>query len=127
MPRGLYIATRKSITTNDYGREIETFENPEKYPFLCMPAGTRTIEYQLYGEAVNTMYTAFIPYKPYLGKFHIGDRAYLVDEDLQDLSIALTDDEYCNNANYKIIACQPQNLVIKLVFQKIKLEQKGDY
>jgi hypothetical protein len=122
MPTGCYIANRKSITKDDYGHDIETFQTPEYFNFLLMPSGTNSVDAQRYGEQVDTMYTAYIP-KSFIGKFHRGDRAYLIDEDLQDLSIALQDNEDCENANYKLIACQPQNIVIKLLFQKIKIDE----
>lgn len=122
MPTGCYIANRKSITKDDYGHDIETFQTPEYFNFLLMPSGTNSVDAQRYGEQVDTMYTAYIQ-KSFIGKFHRGDRAYLIDEDLQDLSIALQDNEDCENANYKLIACQPQNIVIKLLFQKIKIDE----
>lgn len=122
MPTGCYIANRKSITKDDYGHDIETFKTPEYFNFLLMPSGTNLVDAQRYGEQVDTMYTAYIP-KGFIGKFHRGDRAYLIDEDLQDLSIALQDSEDCENANYKLVACQPQNVVIKLLFQKIKIDE----
>ena len=84
MPTGCYIANRKSITKDDYGHDIETFQTPEYFNFLLMPSGTNSVDAQRYGEQVDTMYTAYIP-KSFIGKFHRGDRAYLIDEDLQDL------------------------------------------
>lgn len=124
MPTGCYIAKRTAIYQDDYGNDIETFDTPKKYSrFLLMPTSARGVDYQIYGELVNTMFTLYIPFKAYKGQFHQGDRAYLVDEDLQDIDIALMDDEHCQNANYKIVACQPQNLVIKILFQKINVKK----
>lgn len=113
----LYIAKRLKVEENDYGMEIETFDKPKAYQFLYMPTSGK-VEYQVYGERISRMFTCFVPYDIYLGTFHEGDRAYLIDESLQDVSIAKTDNN-CKNANYRIISVLPQNRVIKLTFEKI--------
>lgn len=124
MPTGLYIAKRKEINYDDYGNAIEVFETPKKYRFFYMPvvSDPKSIDYQVYGALSNYMFRCFIPYNVYVGNFHQGDRAYLIDEDLQiqDMdNVANKDNEYCEKANYEIIDVKPQNMVIKLLFRKI--------
>ena len=113
----LYIAKRIKVEENDYGMEVETFAKPQPYQFLYMPT-SGTIEYQVYGERISRMFTAYVSYDRYLGEFHEGDRAYLIDESLQDVTIAKNDIN-CSRANYRIISVLPQNQLIKLTFEKI--------
>lgn len=114
----LYIAKRLKTTLNDYGMEVQEFDKPKLYNFLYMPT-SGMLDYQIYGEKISGMYTAYVDYDTYLGHFHEGDRAYLIDSDLQDLSVAKTD-KNCENANYVIKSVLLQNLKIKLTFEKIK-------
>ena len=114
----LYIAKRLNVTMNDYGMEVEEFAKPKPYNFLYMPT-SGMLDYQIYGEKISGMYTAYVDYDKYLGCFLEGDRAYMIDSDLQDLRVAETDIN-CENANYVIKSVQLQNLKIKLTFEKIK-------
>lgn len=113
----LYIANRH-VTTNDYGIDIETFDKPERYDFFYMPS-TSSTDYELYGRKINEIYIAFIDYNRYFGKFKVGDRAYLIDDETTDISFAKNDING-EKANYKIVANALQNIKIKLTFAKIK-------
>lgn len=114
----LYTCKRILDGENDYGMKTERYEKPIKYSFLYMPASSQ-LDYQRYGENITRMMTAYVKYNQYRGKFHIGDKAYLLDSEMQDIDIALSDTN-CENANYNITSVDEQNLYIKLVFEKIK-------
>lgn len=114
----IYIAKRIKVEKNDYGIDMETFDTPKLYNFFYMPTSNQT-DYQLYGVNVGEVYVCYIDYNKYLGKFKIGDRAYLIDNDLIDLSIA-NNDVNCENANYRIVSVLPQNLKLKITLVKIR-------
>ena len=114
----LYIANRIKVEKNSYGIDMETFDTPKCYKFFYMPTSNNT-DYQLYGVNIGEIYVCYIDYNRYLGKFKVGDRAYLIDNELTDLSIA-GNDVNCENANYRIESVLPQNLKIKLTFVKIR-------
>lgn len=108
----LYIATRISVETDDYGNDVCTYNKPESYMFNYQPANGQ-MEIELYGEKVTNMYKAVIPYSLYADKFKEGDVAYL-------LGVTPTrEHENGDNANYVIKGVMPQNKVIILYFEKI--------
>ena len=114
----LYVCKRVLNSQNEYRLETETYEKPKKYNFLYMPTSSQ-LDYQLYGERISRMQTAYVKYKMYRGVFSIGDKAYLKDSEMQDINIALKDTN-CENANYTIVGVDEQNLFIKLTFEKIQ-------
>lgn len=108
----LYIATKQSVLTNEYGNDEIIYNRPINYMFNYQPANGDT-EIALYGEKVTAMYKAVIPYKLYNGKFKEGDVAYL------NQATPKGETKYGNNANYTIISVMPQNKAIILYFEKI--------
>ena len=114
----LYTCRRVLNEENEYGMTTAKYECPIKYHFLYIPASSH-LDYQKYGERIDRIMTAYVPYNRYRNKFHIGDKAYLLDSEMQDIEIALNYTN-CENANYNIIGVDEQNLFIKLIFEKIK-------
>lgn len=114
----LYIAKRINIIEDDYGNPISYFEKPKEYFFNYQPIDG-DLAFQQYGDKVSNIYRAFIP-MAYLGKIKVGDKAYLIDGEIQDIvSLVLNDNENCTMANYTIIAVLPQNLKIRVDFEKV--------
>lgn len=113
----LYVAKRLLSEENEYGIKTAKFEKPKLYNFLYMPS-TSQVDFQIYGEQVEKMYVAYVSYAKYRNIFHRGDRAYLLDDEMQDLSVALTDIN-CENANYEIRSVSEQNIYIKILFVRI--------
>lgn len=116
----LYIAKRNGKVEDKYGKEQPTFDKPKKYSFNYQPTYSN-VDYSIYGTLINQMFVAFIDYN-YAGKIQEGDLAYLLDNqtrDVDELANKDSDDEFCNNANYRIKTMLPQNLKIKVTFEKI--------
>lgn len=114
----LYIAKRILNSDNEYNEYPPKYEKPIHYNFLYMPSKSQ-LDYQKWGEDISRIYIAYINYNIYRGKFHIGDKAYLLDSEMQDVSVA-NDDINCENANYIIVGVDEQNMFIKITFEKIQ-------
>ena len=112
-----YIALRKQeqVKYDDYGNEINSFHKPIPYYFNIQPV-KGYFDILEYGEKVDKMYKAIIPFKKYNGVFHEGDIAYL--EGLKpDFEKPNT---YGIGGNYIITSVRPQNTVIAIYFEKIQ-------
>ena len=119
----LYIAKRIKINTNEYGIQISEYAEPIKYTFSYMPSSGQT-DYQLYGEAIRDMFISYLP-MCFLGKINVGDKAYLIDGETQNITELVKMDKLDlqrSNANYHIKVVQPQNMRLKVIFER---EKKG--
>lgn len=114
----LYVAKRILNKENEYGETTAIYSKPIHYNFLYMPTRSQ-VDYQIYGEEISKLYVSFVKYNQYRNIFHRGDRAYLLDDEMQDLSVALKDTN-CENANYEILSVNEQNAYIKITFKKIE-------
>ena len=117
----LYIAKKLGVEENEYGNEMPYFDEPKAYSFSYMPT-IGQVDYQIYGALISNMFTSYLP-MAYLGKFHSGDVAYLIDGENQNIEEMVADDigdRYCNSANYRVRTVQPQNMRVKIIFEKIK-------
>lgn len=117
----LYIATQDKIEENDYGYEIQTYNEPQEFAFNYQPSSGLT-NYLQYGKDINKVYVAYISRSIYDGVFHEGDVAYLSDgkyleSELDEL--VENEDKYCSKANYRITSVLPQNLKIRIDFTRI--------
>ena len=112
-----YIARKKSVQVkyDDYGHEICSFYKPKEYYFNIQPV-KGYFDIIEYGEKVDKMYKAVIPYEKYNGVFHEGDIAYL--EGLKPSNE--TPDSYGIGGNYIISNVRPQNTIIAIYFEKIQ-------
>lgn len=117
----LFIAKKIGIDYDEYGNENPYFESPKAYSFSYMPTSGQ-VDYQIYGALINNMFTSYLPMN-YLGKIKSGDMAYLIDGEIQNIEeLAEIDryDKYCKNANYRVKIALPQNMRIKIIFEKIQ-------
>ena len=112
-----YIALKKldEVTYDDYGNEINSYYKPKEYYFNIQPVNGY-FDIIEYGEKVDKMYKAVIPFQKYNGVFHEGDIAYL--EGVKP--IGETAKTYGIGGNYVISSVRPQNLVIAIYFEKIQ-------
>ena len=61
------------------------------------------------------------------GKIKVGDRVYLSDNDVLESeleNLAMSDNEFCENANYEITVALPQNFKMKVDFTKRRKYEK---
>ena len=120
----LYIAKKIGVESDDYGNETPYFdiENVEQHYFSYMPVSGQ-IDYQIYGANIDNMYSSYLPIS-YLGKIRVGDVAYMIDGETQDIDELVEkddNDKYCTNANYRVKLVQKQNVRVKILFEKIKI------
>ena len=84
-----------------------------------MPTSSQ-VDYQIYGTNINNMFTMYVDMSM-LGVFKSGDSAYLIDGETQDIDYLVakdSDNKYKSNSNYRIKSVQPQNIKIKILFEK---------
>ena len=120
----LYIAKKIGVESDDYGNETPYFdiENVEQHYFSYMHVSGQ-IDYQIYGANIDNMYSSYLPIS-YLGKIRVGDVAYMIDGETQDIDELVEkddNDKYCTNANYRVKLVQKQNVRVKILFEKIKI------
>jgi len=112
-----YIALRKKeqVKYDDYGSEINSYFKPIEYYFNIQPVNGY-FDIIEYGEKVDKMYRAIIPYEKYNGVFHEGDIAYL--EGVKPKGE--TPETYGSGGNFVISSVRPQNTVIAIYFERIQ-------
>ena len=116
----LFIAKRIKVENDEFGNEVSYYETPKEYRFSYMPTSGQ-VDYQIYGELISNMFTSILPMS-FLGKIKTGDKAYLIDGEIQDIdNLVYNDlnDEFCTHANYIVKLVQPQNIRLKVIFEKI--------
>ena len=106
-----HIATKIATGTDEYGHEINIYDEPIKYSFNIQPAGGN-LDLTLYGEKINKIYKAIVPYS-YKDKIKEGDIAYLNGATPKGETV---DGE---NGNYVVDSIRPQNLAMAIYFEKI--------
>lgn len=111
----IYIAKLLKVETDDYGNDIKYYEEPKAYMLNIEPSKGST-DIAIYGETINKVYKAIVPFNKYKGKFHEGDIAYI------DGANPRGEDKntYGQNGNYVIDSVRPQNLAIAIYFKKIE-------
>ena len=119
----LYIVKKLGVETDKHGNEIPFYDidKIKEYHFSYMPTSGQ-VDYQIYGALINNMYSSYLP-MTFLGKINSGDIAYLIDGENQNIDELVRMDKgnkYCKNANYRVKLVQPQNMRLKVLFEKIK-------
>lgn len=119
----LYIVKKLGVETDKHGNEIPFYDidKIKEYHFSYMPTSGQ-VDYQIYGALINNMYSSYLP-MTFLGKINSGDIAYLIDGENQNIDDLVKMDKgnkYCKNANYRVKLVQPQNMRLKVLFEKIK-------
>ena len=118
----LYIVKKLGVETDKHGNEIPYYDidKIKEYHFSYMPVSGQ-VDYQIYGALINNMYSSYLP-MAFLGKINSGDIAYLIDGEIQNIEELVRMDKsnkYCPNANYRVKLVQPQNIRLKVLFEKI--------
>ena len=116
----IWIAKRIKVETNDFGIDIEYFDKPKKYRFNYQPISGNT-DIMEYGEKITDVYRTFIDKAVYLGKIKVGDRVYLEDGEILESeleNLVISDNEFCEKANYVVKVVLPQNFKMRLDFIK---------
>ena len=94
-------------TNNVYSDDYITIEE------VVLNTMSSTYEFLTYGEKTKNMQVAYLDYDEYFGKLEAGDIVYLFDK-------VPFDEEYVGaNANYIIDGVFPQNIKVKIVFDKL--------
>ena len=116
----IWIAKRTKVESGYYGVDIAEFEKPKKYYFNYQPVSSSTT-FQKEGTDINADYQMFIDKNIYQGQFHVGDVAYLSDGETLESELknmAENDNIYCENSNYIITRVDPQNIKIRISFER---------
>lgn len=116
-----YISSKLPSIEDDYGNQLNQYEEPIKYKFNYQPVVDRKeAEILGYGESSIGLIRALIDIK-YKDKIKQYDLAYLYD--------ATPDNESYigENANYRVVTCKPQNTKILVYFEELtKLKEVHD-
>ena len=102
------------ITIDEYGNEIQNYEEPEKYILHYQPVTNDADEAILkpYGIALEGTVKALMDIK-FEGKLGRHDLAYLYDATPEN-------EEYVGeNANYRVITAIPQNMKVLIYFERL--------
>ena len=112
-----YIALKKDeqVQYDDFGSEIPKFHKPKEYYFNIQPV-KGYFDVIEYGEKVDKMYKAVVPFEKYNGVFHEGDIAYLEGKKPS----GETPDTYGIGGNFVISSVRPQNMIIAIYFERIQ-------
>ena len=112
----IYIAKKLREDFDDYGNQIEIYDEPQKY-FLNVQTLSETSDIMEFGEKVSsTRVISITEKKKYLGKFNEFDLVY-VDTTPENEGIN------GENADYSIIGVRNQNTSIRVYISKIIKDQ----
>ena len=102
------------ITTDEYGNEIQNYDEPVKYRFNYQPVTTDADEAVLkpYGVTLEGTVKALVDIK-YEGQLNRYDLVYLYGANPENETF---DGE---NANYRVITSVPQNMKILVYFERL--------
>lgn len=109
--RDIYIASKKEISLDDDGNEIVVYDEPKKYSFNYQPVSSNA-EITEFGEKASVMKKAVIPIS-YKHQFKEFDVAYLDDITPNG------EENYGDNANYRLLPPRDGNAVITIYFEKL--------
>jgi hypothetical protein len=113
----VWIAKKLREETDEYGNQIEIYDEPQKYMFNVQTL-TETSEIMEFGEKVSsTKSISITEKKKYQGKFKEFDLVYVDNSPENEVN-------YGDNADYKIVGVRPLNTSIKIYIQKLINEQK---
>lgn len=107
----VYIASKIDVTLDDEGNEIVIYDEPKPFKFNYQPVSTDA-DITEFGENSKIMKKAVIPIS-YQGQFKEFDVAYL------DGVIPKGEENYGDNANYRLLPPRDGNAVIIIYFEKL--------
>lgn len=111
--KDVYIASKIGTQLDDEGNEINIYDKPnsESYKFNYQPVST-SADIAEFGEKAKIMKKAVIPIS-YQGQFKEFDVAYL------DGATPDGEENYGDNANYRLLPPRDGNSVIIIYFEKL--------
>ncbi len=112
--KDLYIAKLLKETFDDYGNNINEYDEPKYYGKFNIQPLSGESDVAEYGSKTSKMQRVFVDYDKYLGEFKEGDVAYL------DRTTPTNERVYGDKANYRISSVREQNKKIAIYFEKIE-------
>lgn len=109
--KDVYIASKKDVTLDDEGNEIVIYDKPKQFKFNYQPVSTDA-DITEFGENSKMMKKAVIPIL-YQGQFKEFDVAYL------DGVTPDGEENYGDNANYRLLPPRDGNSVIIIYFERL--------
>ena len=111
--KDVYIASKIKTSTDDDGNEITIYDKPNEKPYKFNYQTLSTdADIAEFGENAKIMKKAVIPIS-YQGKFKEFDVAYL------DGAIPKGEENYGDNANYRLLPPRDGNSVIIIYFERL--------
>ena len=111
--KDVYIASKIKTSTDDDGNEITIYDKPNEKPYKFNYQTLSTdADIAEFGENAKIMKKAVIPIS-YQGQFKEFDVAYL------DGAIPKGEENYGDNANYRLLPPRDGNSVIIIYFEKL--------
>lgn len=109
--KDIYIASKKEVTLDDEGNEIVIYDEPKQFKFNYQPVSTDA-DIAEFGENAKMMKKAVIPIS-YQRQFKEFDVAYL------DGATPEGEENYGDNANYRLLPPRDGNSVIIIYFERL--------
>ncbi len=109
--KDVYIASKKEVTLDDEGNEIVIYDKPRKFRFNYQSISSNS-NIAEFGENSKMMKKAVIPIS-YQGQFKEFDVAYL------DGATPEGEENYGDNANYRLLPPRDGNSVIIIYFERL--------
>lgn len=107
----IYIASKIGTDEDDYANEIILYDEPVKYKFNVQPLSS-DVDLREFGEKASMIQKAVIPIR-YKDCFKENDIAYL------DGVTPDGEENYGDNANYKLKPPRNQNMAIVIYFERL--------
>lgn len=108
----IWIAKKIGTVEDDFGYETPIYDKPQKYMMNVQPINA-SADIQEFGERANQMQKTIIEKNKYLNKFKEFDVAYLDGVTPED------EQEYGENANYRLYPPRNQNKCITIYFERL--------
>ena len=109
--KGIYISSKIGTDYDDEGNQIITYEEPKRYFFNVQPISSE-VDLLEFGEKSSMIQKAVVPIK-YKNYFKENDLAYLDDISPDG------EENFGDNANYKLYPPRNQNKVIVIYFERL--------
>lgn len=106
-----YIAKKLPSIIDEYGNEITVYDKPKQYTFNIQPISAES-EAREFGELASNMRVAIVYDRNFMNEYSEFDLAYINASPYGETVNG-------ENANYRIYAIRPQNVVLKVYFLKI--------
>lgn len=110
----IWIAEKIGTKDDDYGYEVPVYGKPKAFEMNVQPISSQA-DIQEFGENAKQMQKAVIELDKYYGKFKEFDVAYLDGASPKGEN----EDNYGENANYRLYPPRNQNKVIQIYFERL--------